>query len=78
MVGELQRTFGENLRRVRIGRGVSQEAFAARLGYDRSYYGKIERGERNLSFRVAEELADAMGVPVGELLRDAPDASSSA
>lgn len=67
-MGELQKTFGAAVRRVRTARGIAQEAMAADLGYDRSYYGKIERGERNLSFRAAEELAEALGVPVVDLL----------
>ena len=49
MEGELQRTFGRNLRAYRKGRGLSQEAFADVLGVHRTYMGGIERGERNLN-----------------------------
>ena len=44
MEGELQRTFGRNLRAYRKGRGLSQEAFADVLGVHRTYMGGIERG----------------------------------
>lgn len=41
--------FGECVRRHRIERGYSQEAFADLCEIDRSYMGGVERGERNLS-----------------------------
>lgn len=62
MEGQLQRTVGENLRRYRTARGISQEAFADVLGYHRTYVGGLERGERNLSLQSVERLADAIDV----------------
>lgn len=62
MPGQLQRHVGDAIRGIRESRGLTQEAFAAQIGYDRSYYGKIERGERNLSLRALEQLAEALGV----------------
>jgi len=61
--GDLQRTFGRNLRVYRKARGVSQEKLAADVfGYHRTYIGAIERGERNLSLQVVERLAAAIDV----------------
>lgn len=57
MEGELQRTFGQNLRAYRKARGLTQEKLADELGHDPTYIGGIERGERNLSLRVLERLA---------------------
>lgn len=57
MAGDLQQTFGENLRRYRQARGINQEDFADLLGVHRTYVGSVERGERNLSLRRVEELA---------------------
>ena len=67
--GDLQRTLGRNLRRLREGRGVSQETLAERLGYHRTYLGGIERGERNLTLRTVERLAVALEVEPIDLLR---------
>lgn len=62
MEGDLQKTVGRNVRAWREERGVSQEGLADVLGVHRTYVGGIERGERNLSLRSVERLADALGV----------------
>ena len=41
--------FGRNLRVIRKSKGFSQERLAHDAGIDRSYVGKIERGEVNIS-----------------------------
>jgi transcriptional regulator with XRE-family HTH domain len=66
--GELQRTVGANLRRLRLARGLSQEAFADQLGYHRTYVGGVERGERNLTLRTVERLAEVLEVEPVTLL----------
>jgi transcriptional regulator with XRE-family HTH domain len=57
MEGELQAALGRNLRTFREAEELSQEAFAARLGYHRTYWAGIERGERNLTLRSVEKIA---------------------
>jgi transcriptional regulator with XRE-family HTH domain len=66
--GDLQRTVGKNLRRHRLARGLSQEAFAEVLGVHRTYMGGVERGERNLTLRSLERVAAHLGVDPRELL----------
>ncbi|PPI57870.1 XRE family transcriptional regulator [Rathayibacter rathayi] len=70
MEGELQKVFGRNLRRYREARGLSQEDFADEVGVHRTYMGGVERGERNLTFKSVERLADSIGQDPLELLRD--------
>ena len=41
--------FGRNLRAIRKSKGFSQERLAHDVGIDRSYVGKIERGEVNIT-----------------------------
>lgn len=67
--------FAANLRRVRKRRGFSQEALAARSGLHRTYIGSAERGERNISLRNIERLAEALGVSPTDLLTPKDDDS---
>lgn len=48
---------------------MSQEAFAEVLGVHRTYMGGLERGERNLTLRSLERIAEQMCVEVEELMR---------
>ncbi|HYQ74764.1 helix-turn-helix transcriptional regulator [Cellulomonas sp.] len=73
MIGELQVTVGRRVRRLRIERGISQEALARDVEMHRTYLGGVERGERNLTLRSVERLAERLGVPVRELIGDAPE-----
>ena len=70
MEGELQRVVGRNLRRYRVAHGYSQEAFADYLGVHRTYFGGVERGERNLTLRTLERIADLIGLDPRELLNE--------
>lgn len=67
-VGELQQRLGDNLRRERAARGLSQEAFADILGVHRTYMGGLERGERNVTLQTIERLAERLGVDPTSLL----------
>ncbi|MHB8642342.1 MAG: helix-turn-helix domain-containing protein [Gaiellaceae bacterium] len=68
MAGDLQRVLGRNLRAYRMDRGLSQEAFADELGVHRTYIGGLERGERNVTLRTVEKLAEQIGVDPVDLL----------
>lgn len=63
----IQASFGRRVRELRKERGFSQERFAAASGLDRSYYGGVERGERNVSLENIAAIARALDVPVREL-----------
>lgn len=62
MEGDLQKTVGRNLRAYRQARGLSQEAFADLVGVHRTYMGGLERGERNLTLRSVERIAEQIGM----------------
>ena len=59
---------GENIRKVRLERGLSQEEVAHRVGIVSSYYGQIERGRRNPTIGVLGRVADALEVPLAKLV----------
>ncbi len=62
MEGDLQRRVGRNLRDYRRAQGLSQEAFADVLGVHRTYMGDVERGERNLTLKSVERIAQRIDV----------------
>ncbi len=72
MDGELQRVVGQNIRVHRLRRGLSQEEFAEVLSVHRTYLGSVERGERNLTLRTVEHLAERIDVETLELLTELP------
>lgn len=79
MDGELQRTVGRNIRRIRTAGDLSQEDLAELTGHHRTYVGSVERGERNLSLRSLERLATSLGVdPVVLLVPTEPGAAPPA
>lgn len=65
---DLVQLLGENVRRLRLERGLSQEDLAFAAEMKRSYLSDLERGTRNPSVRALGRLADALGVDPVELL----------
>lgn len=65
---KLRRIVADNVRRLRVELGMSQEQLAAEAGLHRTYVGAIERAERNLSLDNIERLALALGVQPPALL----------
>lgn len=55
-----------NLRRLRVARGLAQEALAVDAGIDRTYVSRVERNMENPSVGVLERLARALGVEIVE------------
>lgn len=58
---------GQQIRSVRKQRGFSQEDFAHQADLGRSYYGGIERGEKNVAALNLMRIAATLKVEVGEL-----------
>ncbi len=65
----LRRKFADNLRKIRLEKGLSQEALADLAGLHRTYIGSVERGERNISIDNIERLSAALGCRVTDLLK---------
>ena len=66
----LQVTFGNTLRTLRVGRGLSQEKLAEKSELHANYIGGIERGERNPGLLTIVKLSRALKCSVGELFVD--------
>lgn len=66
----LAQTFGQNVRRIRQGKGMTLEALADEVGLAYTYVGQIERGQRNPTLGVVERIAAILGVDALKLLTD--------
>lgn len=58
---------GKRIRAIREERGYSQEDFAAAAQLGRSYAGRVERGEQNISMQSLIQIALTLKVEIGEL-----------
>jgi len=60
---------GENLRKLRLKKNMSQGDFATALSVDRAYISNIENGRMNPTLSTLEKISGALGVSVSELLK---------
>lgn len=60
--------FGNNVRKIRTEKKISQEELASMAGIDRTYMSDIENGRRNVSLVIAEKVAKALDVDLKSLL----------
>ena len=59
---------GSRIRSQREFLGLSQEQFAGRCGFDRTYISMIERGKRNMSIRNLMRVAAGLNVRTSALI----------
>lgn len=59
---------GEKIRTLRADRGLSQEDFACVADLARTYMGRVEPGEQNISIQNLIKIALTLKVEVGELV----------
>lgn len=61
--------FGENMKRIRLEKDISQGDICRILGLDRAYISTIENGKQNLTLSTMEKVARVLGVSVDQLLQ---------
>ena len=71
-MGERKKTpteaFGEVLRELRAKKGLTQEGLALDAGTERSHISALERAEKGPSLGTILRLAQALGMPAGEVV----------
>lgn len=60
---------GENLRKAREKRGLSQEELAFEAGVHRTYVGGVERAEYNVTILTLLRFTKALGITVQDAIR---------
>jgi len=74
---EILRVFGDNVRKYRLERRLSQEVFADKCGLHRTYISAVERHKRSISLNNIQKIADALEVESYQLFVE-PDMVVSA
>lgn len=61
--------FAKRVREERKKLKLSQEEFAAKAGFHRTYIGMIERAERNITLSNIEKLAKALRISISVFMK---------
>lgn len=65
----ISKKLGENLRRLRTEKGMTQDDICRVLNLDRGYISSIENGKRNPTLSTLAKIAGALKLSVDELLK---------
>ena len=60
---------GQNLRKLRLIKKMSQVDLATALNVDRAYISNIENGRMNPTLSTLEKIAGALEIPTNELIK---------
>ena len=74
MSGDLLPALGSRVRRLRADRGLTAREVAERAGLSLRFYGQLEGGQANIAFTRLAAVAQALEVPLSQLVDDAEDA----
>jgi transcriptional regulator with XRE-family HTH domain len=66
---DMRRLVGQNVRRIRQKKSLTQEKFAELSGFSQQYVSSLEQGRRNPTVVTLYELAAALGVAPIDLIR---------
>ncbi|MCY3778985.1 MAG: helix-turn-helix transcriptional regulator [Chloroflexi bacterium] len=75
---ELDKSFGEALRKRRQQLGLSQEELNFRTGVHRTFISEIERGVKSPTLHTVAALAEALGIKPSDLMRMAEECETKA
>ena len=65
---EILLAIGKKIRKERMRLGYSQEQFAEKAGFHRTFVGSVERGEQNITIETYCRFAEGLGLGVYELM----------
>ncbi len=68
-MAEISSKLGQNLKRIRMKKKMSQGDIARALDVHRAYISGIENGKRNPTLATIQKLANALGISADELLK---------
>jgi transcriptional regulator with XRE-family HTH domain len=65
-----EQAFGLTVRRIRLNRGLSQQALADKSGYHRTYIGLLEGGQKSPSLRTIFNIATTLQVGPSKIVKE--------
>ena len=65
----ISQKLGNNIKKIRMQKKMSQGDICRALDMDRGYMSAIENGKKNITIQQLERLAQALGVSVDKLLK---------
>ena len=65
----ISKKLGENIKKIRTRKGMSQGDICRALDMDRGYMSAIENGKKNITIFQLERLARALDISVDKLLK---------
>lgn len=66
---KISKQLGQNMKRIRAKKKMSQGDIARALEVDRGYISNIENGKKNPTIATIQKLANALGVSADELFK---------
>ncbi|WP_461355192.1 helix-turn-helix domain-containing protein [Bradyrhizobium sp. USDA 4454] len=69
---DMRRLVGQNVRRIRLEKKLTQEQFSDMSGFSQQYLSGLESGRRNPTVVTLYEIAKALGVSHLDLLAPSP------
>lgn len=65
---DILKQFGRNVKAERVRKGLSQESLSEKMGVNREYISRIERGLQNMSLMKVTVLANFLETDINNLL----------
>ena len=72
---DIARQVGARIREIRQRKKLTQEIVAEKAAVNASYYGRVERGDANVSLKLLVDISVALEVPLVELVDVSPPRS---
>ena len=66
---DIPKRFGENLKRIRLEKDMSQTDLGEKIGADKGYVSLLENGKKNPTITTVEKIAKALDVSFEDLMK---------
>ncbi len=68
-MNKISKKLGQNLKRIRTQKGISQGDISRKLDMDRGYISRLENGMKNPTLSTIQKIADFLEVSVNDLIK---------